>query len=1050
MRKSRVGRQKSRLGYDLRERRAIIALKKGAHLLKYGRRGKPKLCHFRLSVDEKYLVWLAGNEENHVKIGSITNVIRGQVNFQQQTRPENLYQSFSLIYGNGQNSLDLSASGKVPNILIIGSYLQETERLKVHSLCGSPLVSSTGKCFSDGLQLSPRIWSLSENVPSPVMGSLTGYMLPGSHLVEPSYHAEQTSGSTKGEGCRMSLSSAVSCASNAYLVDEKDNLNDVLVWGEGIMGSILGGAPVRTCGSSGLQADSLFPKLLESAMTLDVFSISCGKNHAALVTKKGEVFCWGKESGGRLGHKIDMDVSCPKIVESLSDINVQSVKCGEFHTCALSHSGEVYMWGGFGHGLDSSDNKSNRNIWLPLKIQLEGIFISSIACGDCHTALVSSSGKLFTFGEGAFGALGHGDLKSSAQPREVQSLKGLKVKSVSCGPWHTAAIVEIHHNNSNVNPSGGKLFTWGDGDKGKLGHVDKERKLFPTCVASLAKHDFLQVSCGRAMTVSLTVSGRVFTMGSSVHGQLGNPNAKNGTIACVESALKHESVKEISSGSYHVAVLTSKGNVYTWGKGANGRLGLGDVEDRNSPSLVDGLNDRDVRSISCGSSFTAVICCHRTISRNDRSSCSGCRIGFGFTRKKHHCYNCGFTFCHACSSKKAINASLAPNKSKPYRVCGSCFVQLRSTTSAESAQETPSSEQYSLMNKLSISSLKLPKSETPFAMSQIFSPRICGHEELQRYEGKSSRHGREVELLSPFASFSSGTKRWGQVKCPKHFAAFREVSTFSISHSKKEVVAPSPSYENRWQRLIPNAAYPTFHGFEDVKKKDFTLQLIEEVQRLKVEAKNLEEQCKMKDEKIQQYKKGIKEIWSLASEEVAKCKAAKDVLKVLTARVDIPDKFACEKEINISKRLSSHMEAEISDDWSLEDNLLLPSILEHMNNKYSITYSSNDWPIGASPLDMQQHGTALVNDEEPENREHSQNGKKTLKIDDVHPPFSEWVEQDEPGVYITLMALPDGRTDLKRVRFSRKRFTEEEAEIWWAENRLNVHHKYNVVGTTNT
>ncbi|CAN6464089.1 unnamed protein product [Victoria cruziana] len=913
---------------------AVIALKKGAHLLKYGRRGKPKLCHFRLSVDEKYLIWLCGNEEKHVKISSVTNVIRGQVNFQQHARPENLYQSFSLIYGNGQKSLDLICKDKeqaeswylglkslvsgsnhwkissnlrndggtwsysnspssysrkkhIPEVLRgSAEFSQETGRpLKVQSLCGSPLVSSTAKCFSDGLQLSPRIWSLSENFASPVMGSLTDYVLPGSHSVEPSYHAEQTSENAKGEGCRVSLSSAVSCTSNAYLFDEKDNLNDVLMWGEGIEGSILGGPPVRACGSSGLQTDSLFPKLLESAMTLDVSSISCGSNHAALVTKKGEVFCWGKENSGRLGHKINIDVSCPKIVESLSDVNVYSVKCGEFHTCALSHSGEVYMWGGFGHSLDSSNNECKRNIWLPHKIQLEGIFISSIACGDCHTALVSSSGRLFTFGEGAFGALGHGDLKSNAQPREVQSLKGLKVKSVACGPWHTAAIVEIHHSSLNVDHPGGKLFTWGDGDKGKLGHADKERKLFPTCLASLAKHDFLQVSCGRTMTVALTVSGKVFTMGSSVHGQLGNPNAKNGTIASVESALKHESVKEISSGSYHIAVLTSKGNVYTWGKGANGRLGLGDVEDRNSPSLVDGLKDREVRSVSCGSSFTAVICCHRTISRNDRSSCSGCRVGFGFTKKKHHCYNCGFTFCHACSSKKAINASLAPNKSKPYRVCNSCFPQLRNTTSTESGQETPSSKQYSLMNKLSISNLKLPKSETQFAASQLFSPRICSHEELQHYEGKSSRHGRDVELPSPFTSFSFGTKRWGQVKCPKHFTALREISTFSVSHSKKEAVAPSPSYENRWQSLIPNVANPTFHGFEDVKRKDFTLQLIEEVQRLRLEAKNLEEQCRTKDEKIQQYKKGIKEIWSLASEEVAKCKAAKDVIKVLTARV---------------------------------------------------------------------------------------------------------------------------------------------------------------------
>jgi hypothetical protein len=30
---------------------------------------------------------------------------------------------------------------------------------------------------------------------------------------------------------------------------------------------------------------------------------------------------------------------------------------------------------------------------------------------------------------------------------------------------------------------------------------------------------------------------------------------------------------------------------------------------------------------------------------------------------------------------------------------------------------------------------------------------------------------------------------------------------------------------------------------------------------------------------------------------------------------------------------------------------------------------------------------------------------------------AEWVEQDEPGVYITLTALPGGATDLKRVRF---------------------------------
>ncbi|XP_065622586.1 protein Brevis radix-like 2 [Quercus suber] len=56
----------------------------------------------------------------------------------------------------------------------------------------------------------------------------------------------------------------------------------------------------------------------------------------------------------------------------------------------------------------------------------------------------------------------------------------------------------------------------------------------------------------------------------------------------------------------------------------------------------------------------------------------------------------------------------------------------------------------------------------------------------------------------------------------------------------------------------------------------------------------------------------------------------------------------------------------------------------------------------------------------------------------------EWVEQDEPGVYITLVSLPGGAKDLKRVRFSRKRFSEKEAEQWWALNRARVYQQYNI------
>ncbi|KAG5566609.1 hypothetical protein RHGRI_002239 [Rhododendron griersonianum] len=55
------------------------------------------------------------------------------------------------------------------------------------------------------------------------------------------------------------------------------------------------------------------------------------------------------------------------------------------------------------------------------------------------------------------------------------------------------------------------------------------------------------------------------------------------------------------------------------------------------------------------------------------------------------------------------------------------------------------------------------------------------------------------------------------------------------------------------------------------------------------------------------------------------------------------------------------------------------------------------------------------------------------------------IEQYEPGVYITLVYyLPSGAKEIKRVRFSRKRFSKKQAEQWLAENRARLYERYNV------
>ncbi|XVE97925.1 hypothetical protein REPUB_Repub03eG0061000 [Reevesia pubescens] len=65
-----------------------------------------------------------------------------------------------------------------------------------------------------------------------------------------------------------------------------------------------------------------------------------------------------------------------------------------------------------------------------------------------------------------------------------------------------------------------------------------------------------------------------------------------------------------------------------------------------------------------------------------------------------------------------------------------------------------------------------------------------------------------------------------------------------------------------------------------------------------------------------------------------------------------------------------------------------------------------------------------------------------LSISNASDLETEWVEQDEPGVYITIRALQGGKRELRRVRFSRERFGEMHARLWWEENRARIHDQY--------
>ncbi|RVW24443.1 PH, RCC1 and FYVE domains-containing protein 1 [Vitis vinifera] len=991
--------------------RALIALKKGAQLLKYGRKGKPKFCPFRLSNgrvlflpsvvgkidsvqlfhDESSLIWISSSGERILKLASVSRIIPGQRTavFQRYLRPEKDYLSFSLIYNNGKRSLDLICKDQVEAEVWIAG-------LKA-------LISSGqgGRSKIDGWSDGGLYFDFFHAIM--YVHAAIGYRPENSVPPERSHVAlDHTNMQTKGSGSdafRVSVSSAPSTSSHGSAPDDCDALGDVYIWGEVICDNLVKVGADKNANYLTTRADLLLPKPLESNVVLDVHHIACGVRHAALVTRQGEVFTWGEESGGRLGHGVGRDVIQPRLVESLAFTSVDFVACGEFHTCAVTMAGELFTWGDGTHNAGLLGHGTDVSHWIPKRISgpLEGLQVASVTCGPWHTALVTTTRQLFTFGDGTFGVLGHGDKDNVAYPREVESLSGLRTIAVACGVWHTAAVVEVIVTQSSASVSSGKLFTWGDGDKNRLGHGDKEPRLKPTCVPALIET-------------------------SLYHGKYclwptWNPQS-DGKLPCfVEDKLLGECVEEIACGAYHVAVLTSRNEVYTWGKGANGRLGHGDIEDRKTPTLVETLKDRHVKYIACGSNYTAAICLHKWVSGAEQSQCSTCRQAFGFTRKRHNCYNCGLVHCHSCSSRKALRAALAPNPGKPYRVCDSCYTKLNKVLEAAANNRRTTVPRLSGENKdrLDKAEIRLSKSAMPSNLDLI-----------KQLDSKAAKQGKKADTFSLVRPSQAPLLQLKDVvlfsavdlrrTVPRPILTPSGVSSRSVSPFSRK---PSPP---RSATPVPTTSGLSFSkSIADSLKKTNEL-LNQEVLKLRGQVESLRERCELQELELQKSAKKVQEAMVVATEESAKSKAAKEVIKSLTAQLkDMAERLPpgvydaeCMRPAYLRTVWSQmaftiliQMESAIQDQiQSMALAWLLPREPTLLDENPDIGMPNGGGGVRTSSSSVSE--AVGCKDSGPLQDGEGGTKSRNSTLSDNSQVEAEWIEQYEPGVYITLVALRDG------------------------------------------
>jgi alpha-tubulin suppressor-like RCC1 family protein len=202
--------------------------------------------------------------------------------------------------------------------------------------------------------------------------------------------------------------------------------------------------------------------------------VACGQSHTAACSRpSGELFTWGYNLCFRLGHGDVVEKTSPKLVEALRDTCIALVSCGGSHTAACTSDGALYTWGAGEQGQLGHGDLSNRQV--PCRVeQLAGQSVTMIACGQTHSAAIVSPGTLFTWGHGMHGRLGHGHTDRLATPTTVRLLCGTTVTSVACGQSHTAAVNDC-----------GLVFTWGDGFDGQLGHGPRDACHVPKHVASL-------------------------------------------------------------------------------------------------------------------------------------------------------------------------------------------------------------------------------------------------------------------------------------------------------------------------------------------------------------------------------------------------------------------------------------------------------------------------------------------------------------------------------------------------------------------------------------
>ncbi len=344
-------------------------------------------------------------------------------------------------------------------------------------------------------------------------------------------------------------------------------------WGNNADGE-LGNPSVTTPCLGSSDACSATP--VRVAATVPFASISAGNAFTCALTTSGEAYCWGRNASGQLGIGSQASRNRPVKV-AIEGVTFLSISAGDTHACAVTRAGAAYCWGS-NTGGKLGTGRTGGGHTAPVAVAGHLAF-RTISAGYYHSCGVTRDGRAYCWGRNEQGEVGNAPRAQSAVPARVAGEAAFRLVEAaaqfdySCGVDANGAVWCWGANC--FNQLGVDSLTE------QCGSPPMPCSTKPATVR--AAGTFQSVGAAFSHSCALTTAGAILCWGDNNDGQLGNGNAADRSVTPAGIS-GSRTYRALSVGRKTTCAVTTEGIPECWGLNDSGQLGIGAAGNRSEPT----------------------------------------------------------------------------------------------------------------------------------------------------------------------------------------------------------------------------------------------------------------------------------------------------------------------------------------------------------------------------------------------------------------------------------------------------------------------------------